>query len=88
MIDLIYWLAVSAIIVVPLVGGLYVLTTPTHKLIENWQNFRTSRSSRALKDRHFQHLPRAIFWCKIGSLFVVGACGIALVMLILSMTQR
>jgi len=64
--DLIYWMAISAVIGVPLFVSLYIMVTPTQKLMASWQNFRMSRSPhRALKDRHFKGLPGRIRLCKI-----------------------
>jgi len=80
-----YWLVVSTLIGVPLIGGLYVVATPTHKLMETWQNWKISRAHRPLKDEHFKGLPRTIILCKILGVVVVVASALTLTMIILSM---
>ncbi len=63
--QLLYWLLVSAGIGVPLIVCGYVLVTPTHGLVASWQNFKMRRQPhRALKDRHFKGLPRKVRICK------------------------
>jgi uncharacterized membrane protein YkgB len=85
MFDAIKWFIVSALIGVPLIGSLYVVATPTHKLMESWQNWKISRSHRPLKDEHFKGLPRTIMLCKILGVVVVVASALTLALLILSM---
>jgi hypothetical protein len=88
MLDKLYWLAVSAFFGVPFFASLYVVVTPTHKLIENWQNWKISRSHRPLKDEHFKSLPRAIVLWKVLAFVIMLAALAGLVMVLLSLTSR
>jgi len=68
--DLLYWLAISAGIGVPLFFCTYITITPTHRLSASWQNFQVSRKPhRALKDRHFRHVPGRIRKLKVVCFF-------------------
>jgi hypothetical protein len=80
-----YSLVISALFGVPLIGSLYVLVTPSYKLIESWQNWKISRSHRPLKDEHFKSLPRTILICKWVSLLVLLVALFGLVTTIMSM---
>jgi len=80
-----YWLFISAAIGVPLIGSLYVIVTPTHRLIENWQNWKISRAHRPLKDEHFKNLPQTLRLCKLLGVVVVIVCLFVLVWLFSSM---
>jgi hypothetical protein len=80
-----YWLLISTAIGVPLIGSLYVIVTPTHKLIESWQNWKISRSHRPLKDEHFKHLPNTLRLCKLLGIVVVFACLLLLAWIFLSL---
>jgi hypothetical protein len=69
-VDLLYWLAISAGIGVPLMFCAYMTITPTQRICASWQNYRVSRSPhRALKDRHFRHLPGRVRKLKIVCFF-------------------
>ena len=81
-----YWLFISAAIGIPLIGSLYVIVTPTHKLIESWQNWKISRSHRPLKDEHFKHLPNTLRLCKALGVVVVVACLLLLAWIFMSLT--
>ncbi len=64
--DLLYWLGISAGIGVPLMLSGYIVVTPTHRLSASWQNYQVSRNPhKALKDRHFRHIPGRIRKLKI-----------------------
>jgi hypothetical protein len=68
--QLLYWLAISAGIGIPLVICGYVIITPTHVLSAAWQNYRMRRQPhRALKDRHFKGLPRKVRRWKVVCFF-------------------
>jgi hypothetical protein len=82
------WLLISVVICVPLMVSLYILVTPTYKLVEGWQNFRISRSRRSLKDRHFKGLPQRIKYCKLLSVVVFIAALWALYALYTSLTVK
>jgi hypothetical protein len=80
-----YWLIISAAIGVPLIGSLYVIVTPAHKLAESWQNWKISRAHRPLKDEHFKNLPKTIRLLKLLGVVVVIGCLFALVTLFLGL---
>jgi hypothetical protein len=68
--QLLYWLAISAGIGIPLAFCGYVVITPTHVLAATWQNYKMRRQPhRALKDRHFKGLPRKIRRWKVVAVF-------------------
>jgi hypothetical protein len=68
--DMLYWLAISAGIGLPLAICAYITVTPTHRISASWQNFQVSRKPhRALKDRHFKHVPGRIRKLKIVCFF-------------------
>lgn len=70
LLDLLYWLAISAGIGVPLILSAYITITPTHRLSASWQNYQVSRNPhKALKDRHFKHVPGRIRKLKIVCFF-------------------
>ncbi len=69
-IDLLYYFAISAGIGVPLIFCAYMAVVPTQRICATWQNYRVSRSPhRALKDRHFRHLPGRVRILKIVCFF-------------------
>ena len=82
LLNLIFWLLVAVLLLVPMAVGVYLLATPTDRIYERWVRIRQAHSHLSLKDEHFRHFPQALSLLRFLSIVIIAGCVMGLYCLI------
>ena len=72
--NLIFWLLVAVLLLVPMALGVYLLATPSDRIYERWVRIRQAHSHLSLKDEHFRYFPQTLSLLRFFSLVIIAGC--------------
>ena len=76
LIELSRWVIYTAVVGVPFFVSIYILLTPTQKLLMQWENYRMSRTGKSFRGRQTKHKRKIRIMKAICAVLIV-LCGLA-----------